>query len=146
MQAYADYFSQTFLNDHPREDGYTLSAIDYAVEYETAAARVADEGRVVTAPQQGAVGEAAGPDGIFGELLKYGARTIGRVLAPVIEAAVRYGYVPQAWKTALIAPVPKKGDLTDIANYRPISITSVLRKAFELLVAPHLVEALEPLS
>lgn len=39
---------------------------------------------------------------------------------------------------ALVCPVPKKGDLSRIENYRPISITETSRKLFELCILLHL--------
>lgn len=33
--------------------------------------------------------------------------------------------IPEDWKTALIHPVHKKGDHTDVNNYRGISLLSV---------------------
>ncbi|TEB15429.1 hypothetical protein C9890_0607 [Perkinsus sp. BL_2016] len=39
--------------------------------------------------------------------------------------------VPQTWKRSIVVPVPKKGDLCLIKNYRPISLTEPLRKIFE---------------
>ena len=33
--------------------------------------------------------------------------------------------IPVPWKKAVIVPVPKKGDLSLISNYRPISLLEV---------------------
>jgi hypothetical protein len=41
------------------------------------------------------------------------------------------GRVLSRLKTALIVPVPKKGNLCQIQNYRPISLTEPLRKLLE---------------
>jgi len=38
---------------------------------------------------------------------------------------------PKVWKTARIVPVPKKGDLTEVKNYRPVSNLCSLSKIFE---------------
>jgi hypothetical protein len=48
------------------------------------------------------------------------------------------GVVPSSWTRALICPVPKKGDLSHITNYRPISLTETSRKLFELCLLRHL--------
>jgi hypothetical protein len=47
---------------------------------------------------------------------------------------------------ALIHPVPKKGNLSRIDNYRPISLTETLRKLYEKCIQPVLRERLEPLD
>ena len=44
------------------------------------------------------------------------------------------GYVPQVWKTAVVAPAYKKGSSSDPANYRPISQTSVFCKLMERVI------------
>ncbi len=42
--------------------------------------------------------------------------------------------VPHDWCKAIICPIFKKGDPEDAANYRPVSLTSVLCKIFEKLL------------
>ena len=44
------------------------------------------------------------------------------------------GAVPPIWKTAIIVPVFKKGDPTDVQNYRPISLTCVASKIMERVI------------
>ena len=53
------------------------------------------------------------------------------------------GYIPEVLKTQFITPIFKKGDRTDPANYRPVSITSHVMKTFERVVRKHLVKHLE---
>ncbi len=45
--------------------------------------------------------------------------------------ALYYGEGPQDCRLAIICPIFKKGDPEDAANYRPVSLTSVLCKIFE---------------
>ena len=45
------------------------------------------------------------------------------------------GKLPSIWKEANVSPIFKKGDKTDPANYRPISLTCVLCKVLEHVVA-----------
>jgi Reverse transcriptase (RNA-dependent DNA polymerase) len=61
------------------------------------------------------------------------------VLALLFTLCGRWSVVPSSWQTALIVPVPKKGDLSSIENYRPISLTETLRKVFERCLLPTLV-------
>ena len=55
------------------------------------------------------------------------------------------GLVPRSWNVESIVPIPKKGDLTRISNYRPISLTENLRKLYERLILPSLTQRIEPL-
>ena len=44
------------------------------------------------------------------------------------------GAVPSIWKTAITVPVFKKGNQTDVQNYRPISLTCVASKITERVI------------
>ena len=47
------------------------------------------------------------------------------------------------WKVANVSPIFKKGAKSDLANYRPVSITSVCCKTFESLLRDSIVRHLE---
>lgn len=42
--------------------------------------------------------------------------------------------LPKDWKTGKVCPVFKKGDKYSPANYRPVSLTSVLEKQLEHII------------
>ena len=50
---------------------------------------------------------------------------------------------PDAWKRALVVPIPKSGDLTLVKNYRPISLLPLPGKILEKLVHAQLSGYLE---
>ena len=52
------------------------------------------------------------------------------------------GAVPSQWKVAIITPVYKKGDHTDVQNYRPISLTCVTSKIMERIIVQQLTQYL----
>ena len=60
------------------------------------------------------------------------------VLAPhhsvVFRRLVCMGSFPACWSQANVTPIPKSPPSSSVANSRPISITSVLSKVFQLLV------------
>ncbi|CAK1578452.1 unnamed protein product [Parnassius mnemosyne] len=78
--------------------------------------------------------KSSGPDGIPPIVL----RTCAPELAPVLTRFFRYSYsqgvVPNSWKTAFVHPIPKKGDRSDLSNYRPIAITSLFSKIMESII------------
>ena len=53
------------------------------------------------------------------------------------------GLIPPTLKEQYIAPIYKKGNKTDPANYRPVSLTSHLIKIFERIVRKELITYLE---
>jgi hypothetical protein len=52
-------------------------------------------------------------------------------LSLLYRVCVRAGYTPEAWNLAVIFPVPKVEDARFVNEFRPISLTSMLRRCFE---------------
>ena len=50
--------------------------------------------------------------------------------------------VPTCFKMATIVPVPKKAKVTELNDYRPVALTSVIMKCFERLVKDHITSTL----
>ena len=59
-------------------------------------------------------------------------------LSVVFRQFVRLGRFAACWRQANVTPIPKGPPSSSVANYRPISITSVLSKMFERLVSVRL--------
>jgi hypothetical protein len=57
-----------------------------------------------------------------------------------------WGYTPEAWRTAQVISIYKKGTATDPANYRPISLTSIFRKLMEKCILGTLLAHSPPLD
>ena len=56
----------------------------------------------------------------------------------MFQRLVRLGSFPTCWRQANVTPIPKGSPSSSVANYRPISITSVLSKVFERLMSVRL--------
>ena len=78
--------------------------------------------------------KAPGPDGISGHVLKNCCTTLGLPLAMLFNLSYRTGQIPQEWKNANVVPIHKKKDKSNVENYRPISLTSLIMKIFEKCV------------
>ena len=77
------------------------------------------------------------PLGMFPLLLKRTADVLAPRLSVVFRRLLRLGNFPACWRQANFTPIPKGPSSPSVANYRPISITPVLSKVFERLVATY---------
>ena len=77
------------------------------------------------------VNKAPGPDGIAGVILKNCALNLAYPLSILYNISFSMGQLSSDWKVANIVPVHKKGDKSDVKNYRPISLTSLVMKVME---------------
>ena len=59
---------------------------------------------------------------------------IAKPLALLFNISLTSGVLPSAWKKAIIIPIFKKGDKSSSANYRPISLTSIICKIMESII------------
>ena len=76
--------------------------------------------------------------GMLPPFLKRTADAMVPRLSVVFRRLVRLGSFPACWRQANITPIPKGPPSSSVANYRPISITSVLSKVFERRVSVRL--------
>ncbi len=87
--------------------------------------------------------KAAGPDQIPARLLKTFAAPLAPVLAQLFQQSLREGVVPDDWRVANVAPIFKKGDRSQAANYRPVSLTSIIGKLMEHVLASNIMTHFE---
>ena len=78
--------------------------------------------------------KSAGPDNLHPRVLKEVATLIAQPLAQIFENSWCSGVVPKDWKKANVVPIFKNGRKVDPANYRPISLTSILGKILEKFI------------
>ena len=77
----------------------------------------------------------SGPDGLPPHVLKKLAPSISGPLSVMFTAFLSVSKLPRQWKTAVVTPVYKKGISSSCSNYRPISLTSVVLKIMERIIA-----------
>lgn len=86
---------------------------------------------------------AVGADDINAKLLKDTKQTIAETLTQLVNISYKTSKFPTCMKKALVKPVHKKDNTEDPANYRPLSILSIVSKVFERSATNQLVQYLE---
>ncbi len=76
----------------------------------------------------------SGPDDLHPFMLQILPDFLAEPIAALYNKSLQSGEAPQDWPNAIICPIFKKGDPGDAANYRPVSLTSVLCKIFAKLL------------
>ena len=82
--------------------------------------------------------KAAGPDKFKPIVLQTLHKELAPVLQLIFQRFLDTGKLPDIWKEANVSPIFKKWEKSDPSNYRPISLTCVLCKVLEDIVASSL--------
>ena len=85
-------------------------------------------------------GKATGLDEKPGEFLKIAEPIITPFLTKLFNKIFQTGHYPFAWTRSVIVPLLKKGDATNLENYRGISLLSVVSKVFTSILNQRLYE------
>ena len=98
---------------------------------------------IVSAIDEISVDSATSEGEIPAKILKACRQPLAQALLILWKSSFDTGVIPMVYKEQFITPVYKKGNKTDPANYRPISLTSHVIKIFERVVRKRLVHYLE---
>ena len=82
-------------------------------------------------------------DDIPARILKACKTSFSKAFLLLWKNSMKTSTIPVALKEQFITPVYKKGDKTDTANYRPVSLTSHIIKIFERVIRKRMVAYLE---
>jgi len=84
------------------------------------------------------INKACGYDLISHKMLKNTVQSVAKPLCLLFNRSLNEGLYPDNWKIANVTPLFKKGDKSEVSNYRPVSLLSCCGKLFERLVFKHL--------
>jgi len=87
--------------------------------------------------------KAMGLDKVPVKLLKLALPFISKPLTYIYNLCISQNIFPSALKTARVIPLPKNKDLSDVNNFRPISILPLLSKPLEKHIQKHLLTFME---
>lgn len=86
-----------------------------------------------------------GPMQIPANFLRFNVDAVAPIIMDSINTIFRTGRIPQKWKQCYILPIPKKGAINDLSNYRGIAIQSCVPKILDRIITRMLYENLGPL-
>ena len=87
--------------------------------------------------------KSSGVADVSSRLLKDGFIALIEQLTFILNLSLKTGVFPDVWKVARVRPIPKTGDLTNVNNIRPISLTALPGKLLERYIHTNLVYFLE---
>ena len=88
-------------------------------------------------------GKAAGHDYIINEALKEAPESFIRSLAKLFNMIRSRGKVPRAWNRGRVVLIHKKGSMSDIYNYRPLTVLPCMCATYSKLLNARLTEVVE---
>ena len=89
--------------------------------------------------------KAYGPDNLSSRILKECANVLGPSLTLLFKKSFASGHIPTQWKQANVVPVHKKGNKSQVSNYRPISLLCIVSKVIERYIYNSVYNIVEPL-
>lgn len=138
---FAQYFHSTFResgsNDMPYSETYSSSNSSNISSIEI------NKDEVLKLLKTLDLSKSAGPDLIPALFIVNCAESLVKPLCILFIRSIAEGVVPNIWKSAFITPIYKKGDKSNIENYRPISKLCLFAKIFEKIVYAQLYASLK---
>ena len=74
----------------------------------------------------------------WAKVLKECSSEIAPILSLIYNESLAQGTVPDDWRQANVAPIFKKGEKNDAANYRPVSLTCICCKTLEHVIVSNI--------
>ena len=88
-------------------------------------------------------GKAAGHDEVINEALKQAPESFQRQLTLLYNRVKDQSRVPKAWKRGRVVLVHKKGSESDVNNYRPLTVLTVMNATYSKILNSRLTEVIE---
>ena len=92
---------------------------------------VIDQDRVLGLFMHTGVNKCPGPDGICGRTLRFSAEQLSGVFQRLFQTSIDTCTIPDIWKLSTVILIPKKDNPKLPNDFRPIALTSLVRKTLE---------------
>ena len=133
------------------ENKTTEGQLDYAElgnaeldhELNTAIIQHISEESVIELLRKVNVSKSSGMTNLSARLVKDALVALSKEFTFLLNRSLELGQFPDAWKMATVTPIPKSGDLTQISNYRPISLLPLPGKIMEKIIHKQLMDFIE---
>lgn len=133
----SEVFADQFESVYQKESMNQLPLLDMCLRVEESIPEIIFTGdKILQAIKEMKSDSASGPDEIPVAILQ--KCDLANTLAIIMQTSYDTGTLPTLWKTATVTPIFKKGSKLEPANYRPISLTSVVCKAMEKVIVHHI--------
>ena len=87
-------------------------------------------------------GKASGMDMMSDKFIKVARNIIALSLCDIFNSSIEKKVFPHDFKTAVVTPIFKSGEVDNLGNYRPISVLSTIAQIFEKLLYTQLYQFL----
>jgi len=101
------------------------------------------EGEVVKAIGEFKNQKSPGVDNISSTYALNIKNIVAMPLAYIFEKSLNNNEIPRDWKLANVTPIFKKGDKSNVENYRPVSLTVIFGKTMEKIIKVHIEKFLQ---
>lgn len=89
---------------------------------------------ILKAIKQLKTNKSGGPDKLINEFFIHGKHILLPILRNLFNRIFESGVFPESWSEGFVVPLHKKGSLSDVGNYRGITLLSSLGKLFTRLI------------
>lgn len=137
LKGIANKFKNNFLTKSPLGPSISRPTGGVSGEYVNTRIKTRD---VLKAIKSISKGKSPGHDGLSIEHIQNAGPHISRVLSMLFNLCISHSYLPADMMKTVVVPVVKNktGDLSDISNYRPISLATIIAKIFDSILNTHL--------
>ena len=120
---FADFFHSTYSNSKIDSSSNQIESVENEMKLE-----VITEKEILAAIKRIKTNQSPGYDNIHPFFLKNCMHYLISPLKVIYNQSLIQSKLPDLWKTGLIIPIFKKGDVKNIKNYRPITVLSCFAK------------------